>query len=449
MFRPLLILALLLVTELPATVAAEALPDSVRIRLFGSLAPRELQADVTDGDLLVLSGRQVVLRIRKGSRLSVRVDGSELVAEADGDVARGRSIRLRSDGTGPVTLHVGNDRRSYRGSLLLTSASNSLQIINTVDLEEYVAAVVATEYSLDDLEGTKAMAVVARTYAVRGMGDPRSAWAHDDDEGSQVYRGSGAVTQVARFAAEETRGEILTWHGEPIEAVYSSSSGGHTASNEDVWNSSPVPYLRGRKDPWDREAPHHEWSWSVEREALDRVIENRFDVRPRSIDVRDRSRDGRAARIRIDARRGDDVNVPGGTFRSAVVAAFGVRSLRSTFFNVEKKGDQYVFEGHGYGHGVGLSQWGAHGMSLAGRSYREILEFYYRDISLERRASTGQPLMLAETETKSPVTDVVSEVPVARRDDVASIPVVTARPAASWGDVRSRENRRTRRRVGW
>jgi stage II sporulation protein D len=288
-----------------------------------------------------------------------------------------------------------------------------------------------------------------------------------------VYRGAGSVTQVARIAAEDTRGEVLTWRGEPIEAVYSSSSGGHTASNEDVWSSAPFPYLRGRKDPWDRAAPHHEWSWSVDRDRLHRMIRERFDVDPRSLDVGERSRDGRAAEVRIDARRGEDRSIPAGAFRSAVVGAFGGESLRSTFFEIRRSSDRYVFEGRGYGHGVGLSQWGAHGMAGAGKSYREILSFYYTDVRLERREAGDLPWTLAAVAAEqapadaaagmtSPVGAPKPEAPQAQPAQEAAAPhpdtITPTRardPLRAWGSREENnrpdttKNRTPRRRVGW
>ncbi len=474
MLRPLLFAATVFAFLVPPpAIADHSIPDSVRIRLLGGLAPREIEMEAPRGGLQVTAGVQTVLRIAEGGLARLRVENDEVHVQAGSDLARGQSLSLSGIQGEAVVLRFGDIRRTYRGSFLFTVDDGALRIVNTVDLEEYVAAVVATEYALDDLEGTKAMAVVARTYAVRDAGRQDAPWDHEDDEGSQVYRGSGSVTQIARIAAEDTRGEVMTWQGEPIEAVYSSSSGGHTASNEDVWNSEPYPYLRGREDPWDRDAPQHEWTWNVDRQELDRLMERRFKVRPRSIDVEARSRDGRAESIRLDARGGDDVSVPAGVFRSAVVAAFGAQSLRSTLFEVQRNGDRYVFEGKGYGHGVGLSQWGAHGMSLAGKSYREILDFYYRDVRLERRdpgskvwalaalrselpapnppvpeaATAARPSTSMPTSEPAPTT--AERLPEATRARVVTRPTGALPPVRAWGDHSGAEKRTQRPRVGW
>jgi stage II sporulation protein D len=485
MLRPLLRSAALIALAMLPLSAAHAsdatLPDSVRIRVLGRLSPQEIEVRAPAGGLLVhsMAGPRAVLPVSAGERLVVRTERGEIRAEAGGRVAQGPSLGLSSVDGGVITLRTGSESRSYRGTIAFSPDAERpsvLQIVNHVDLEDYVAAVVAVEYGLDDLEGTKAMAVVARTYAVRGAGIPGTAWDHEDDEGSQVYRGSGSVTQVARIAAEDTRGEVLTWRGEPIEAVYSSSSGGHTASNEDVWNSAPFPYLRGREDPWDRTAPHHEWSWSVDRDRLHRMIQERFDVEPRSLDVGERSGDGRAAEVRIDARRGEDRSIPSGTFRSAVVGAFGGESLRSTFFEIRRSGDRYVFEGRGYGHGVGLNQWGAHGMAGAGKSYREILAFYYTDVRLERGEATDVPWTLAAVASERAPVDAAAGMTAPTASDGTPKPeaaeALQAREAAApkpdtitpprardplqaWGSREenhrpdSTKNRTVRRRVGW
>ena len=115
--------------------------------------------------------------------------------------------------------------------------------------------------------------MLVRTYALKSRGK-YGDYDLVDHVGSQVYRGIESETPIARRAADETQGQVLTHRGDLIEAVYSSSSGGHTADNDAIWNGRPLPSLRGRQDPYDRGAPDHEWTTSVDRRELHRALSN-------------------------------------------------------------------------------------------------------------------------------------------------------------------------------
>jgi stage II sporulation protein D len=264
-----------------------------------------------------------------------------------------------------------------------TDDSDGLQLVNMVPLETYVAGVVASEYTLDDTEGMKAMAVVARTYALQGATASNGAYDHVDHVRSQVYRGVGSITAEARSAAEATRGEVLTHEGRIIQAVYSSSSGGHTANNEDVWDADEeLPYLRGKRDPYDTASPHDDWQATVSRPALLRALSRHYGLEVNGFLLGDRSADGRVETVDLLGTNGSTRTVSSNDFRLAVNQSLSDVNLKSTLFDARRSGDQYVFEGQGFGHGVGLSQWGAHEMANRGFGYRDILSFYYTDVAL-------------------------------------------------------------------
>ena len=261
----------------------------------------------------------------------------------------------------------------------MTADGDRLHIVNHVGMTDYVASVVASEYPFTEIEGVKAQAVLARTYAARRLGAARD---HDlsDHESDQVYKGAGAVTERSSQAAAETAGERLYYGPDLAEAVYSSSSGGHTADNEAVWAGAPVPYLRGVPDPYDADAPDHRWTSTADVRRVHAALSRRFGGTVRSVDVSERSREGRAVRVRLDGSR----EISGGEFRSALNAALGARTVRSTFFDLRRRGDDYVLDGRGYGHGVGMSQYGARAQAREGRSYQEILAYYFPGTVVER-----------------------------------------------------------------
>ena len=280
--------------------------------------------------------------------------------------------------------------RRYTGTLLIAPDQNDegLKLINAVPLEAYVASVVSTEYSLGDLEGSKAMAVLARTYVLNAPGKYGPDYDLVDDTRSQVYRGEDAIIPLALEAARSTENEVLTYRGRPIQAVYHSSSGGHTADNESVWAGAPVPYLRGKPDPYGKQSPHAEWVSRVARPKLLSELGKKFGGEVIGFLLDKRNPDGRVASVSLLMQNGQRRSVTGNEFRLVVIWHFGPRSLRSMRFDAERQGNEYIFTGQGYGHGVGLSQWGAHDMAKRGMSYTDILDFYYTGTTLSRLDDT-------------------------------------------------------------
>lgn len=366
--------------------------QQIRVRLLNDLAPRQVALAAVDGDVRLFAGEfadplmtmtsgELAVVSRASNQLHVKIGEMKLYA---------KSLRVEpiNGATIGVTVREGrrlDDQRVYPGELFIAPDGEGweLALVNEIDLEEYVACVVASEYGLDDLEGSKAMAVIARTYALSALDAETRGYHLDDHTLAQVFRGMDGVTDLALRAARETAGEVATYRGGLIEAVYFSSSGGRTANNEDVWEATPLPYLRGKDDPYDGSSPHAQWTAQLPRADLIRGLEEAFDVRVDGFVIGERSRDGRVASIELALDNGDRREISANAFRLAVVDRFGARTLRSTLFDVRRDGDTYVFEGRGYGHGVGLSQWGAHEMARRGSSYRDILTFYYSDIDVQ------------------------------------------------------------------
>ncbi|NNE71221.1 MAG: SpoIID/LytB domain-containing protein [Rhodothermales bacterium] len=377
----------------PSPGAPDALSGTVRIKLLETISPREASMTAGRYGLAVYQDNRSrpSFQIGPGQRFEISRTGSSVRLRAQGGDLRADHVRLEPLGPGETTVEVGKVRRTYSGSLWLTAPSNesSLEIVNHVPLEDYVAAVVSSEYGLNDLEGSKAMAVVARTYGLRSLVGSTARYDHVDHTGSQVYKGAATVTPLARRAAMATAGEVLTHSGRLIEAVYSSSSGGHTANNEDVWQSNPHPYLRGKQDPWDRVSPNHRWTVEIPVDRLHGALKDALGVDLKSIEIAEKNRDGRAVSIGLNRRTGRSRSIRADEFRRILRESLGQTSLKSTRFDLKQRRGNYVFEGGGFGHGVGMSQYGAHGMAEAGKSYRDIIHFYYTGVALERRQIEG------------------------------------------------------------
>lgn len=365
--------ALLLLALVPALGTAQP-NTTVRVRLMAPKPPSA--ATVTSSSPLVIrhsDGRSETLRDGEPLRLVIR--GGRLVA--NGMEIVGEPLSIRSETALNVT--AGSQIRSYSGDLTADADGSRLLLVNHVPMPDYVASVVSSEYPFSEIEGVKAQAVLARTYAARrqNLSQPYDV---NDHEGAQVYKGAGVVTDRSRRAAEETLGERLYFGSDLADAVYSSSSGGYTADNESVWNGAPLPYLRGVPDPYDADAPDHRWTTTLQAREVHSTLSERFGGRVRDVTVIERSPEGRAVRIEL---AGSQV-ISGSQFRAALNAALGYRTVRSTFVELDRRGETYVLMGRGFGHGVGMSQYGARGQAREGRSYREILAYYFQGTTVER-----------------------------------------------------------------
>ncbi|MEL6614532.1 MAG: SpoIID/LytB domain-containing protein [Bacteroidota bacterium] len=356
--------------------------QDVRVRLFGGNTGSKVHLSSPDGPLDVTVDGRPLASARRGERVDVEVgpDGLRIAAE---DV-RTDGRRVEVTGSGSIRVRSGRYDRRYTGSVHLTRVGRTIRAVNHVPMEPYVASVVASEYPFSEIEGVKAQAVLARTYALRHRGD-HDDYDVEDTQRSQVYKGVETVTAISQEAAELTRGQVLTYAGQVVEAVYSSSSGGHTANNEAVWGTSPVPYLRGRPDPYDRDAPDHRWTTSADASAVHRAL-SRYAGGVTGVRVVERSPSGRAVSVSLSP---SGKRISGTQFRSAVNAALGWRTIRSTHIDISASGGRYTFRGRGFGHGVGMSQYGARGHARAGASYEEILRFYFQGTDLAFHDGTG------------------------------------------------------------
>lgn len=294
--------------------------------------------------------------------------------------------------------------RPYRGrAALYPVEGHGLVARSDVPLASYVAAVVSAELGpagRGDGEAVKALAVAARTYAVRYRGRRDSLRADLLATGAdQVYRGRLAERERVTAWTRTTAGELLLHDGAPIRAYYHAACGGRTARPSDLWEQTDAKYLQSVADTaptgadYCRAAHLHRWErrWSV-AEFLNALASDRSDGSAgtlRSLSVGSRSSTGRVTTLEavLEAGGGADTVV---VEKDDLLALFGTEDpgLPSTRFDLVRSppsGDSVVVEGRGSGHGVGLCQWGAIGRARAGQGYREILRAYYPGTAVSER----------------------------------------------------------------
>lgn len=256
----------------------------------------------------------------------------------------------------------------FRGAVEVWKEMDETYLINEIPLEEYVKGVVAAESGKDwPVEAYKIQAVIARTYAVYHMKRNSNLPYHVTSSVlHQVYR-NGPYDEKIIKAVEETRGEVLLFNGEPIEALYHSTSSGSTEDPEEVF-SKRYPYIRPVKVTA-RLSPYEQWQRIIPIKDIEKAtgINGINDIY-----ILSRTSTGRAKELGI--RTGS------GTKRIKAVQLrrlLGWQVLPSTGFELRKDGDFIIFSGSGYGHGVGLSQWSSLDMVFEGKNYREILDYFY------------------------------------------------------------------------
>ncbi len=314
------------------------------------------------------------------------IDGRPFAGESLRASARGGQIEIgpRSH-RGAVTLSARSslrlDGQLLPGRLRLVPSGGGLDVVNVVPLETYVASSVASETPARwPVEALKAQAVVARTYALHERA--RRKGESFDLEGSVISQryAVGSVSTSARAATRATVGQVLVFAGGPILAAFHSSSGGATASAEEVWGRE-VAYLRSVSSP-DDAAPDYFWSYEISLGDLSAALREAGyapgDVR--DVEIAEVSRSGRVISLRIGA-----LTLAGRDLREVL----GGRALRSAKFDVRVEAGRVRFLGSGSGHGVGLCQWGASELARQGQSFRRILAHYYPGTNLRRIGAPG------------------------------------------------------------
>ncbi len=297
---------------------------------------------------------------------------------------KAKALWVEPSANGLVWIGDGTNGRWFRGKARLVPSPKGLIAVNYVDMESYLYSVVASEMPPSwPLESLKAQAVAARSYVLKQR-DRTANTVYDvgDDTRWQVYKGVEAETNSTQAAVKATSGQVMTYQGGIIEAVFHSSSGGHTENSEDVW-SQKVPYLRAVND-YDQSAPVYSWS---ELFSIDTLGQKLGVGKIKSLSVVESSPQGRVRRIKVEG-ESDQRVMTGEQMRIAL-------NLRSSLFKVtpQKSADAagkslapqtFQIEGRGFGHGLGLSQYGAQALATQGWTYGQILTHYYKGANLSR-----------------------------------------------------------------
>ena len=363
---------------LSPSLARNRLPETIiRVGILENVYSFNIGAD----------GGFEVIDLGTGRRVKLQSNNIYLVLSTSkeiriGDKMFGPSLRFNSLSDNEM-LRV-NGRRYRDGIKVSLNSKGNLNVINELGVEGYLYGVMTREVSPEwSIEALKAQAVVSRTYVMKNLGK-------HDKEGfdlsatitSQVYGGGEAEDPRTSKAVDLTRGEVITHKGELIKSFFHSNCGGYTEDVTNAWEGEErLPYLKGRACYFCKGSHQYYWEKTIEKKVLEEKLnENGYDVGEiEKIKILDRNSSGRVTYLKIYHQRGH-LKIRASTFRMAM----GPNLIKSTLFAMEHMGNRIKFYGRGWGHGVGMCQWGAKGMAERGANYRQILRYYYPETKIEK-----------------------------------------------------------------
>jgi stage II sporulation protein D len=349
--------------------SAKEPPFTVRVRIEHDDKELDLQAkgkcDIADAITGKVLKRE--LRLSKVTKISRGGYGIKIGDETFG------FDRLRISPSGKSVLNLNG--KEYRGEIDIIRGSSGLDAINRVELEDYLKGVLPREVNhLWPASVMKAQAIAARSFAVyQALSRKNKDYDLTADASSQVYGGKSGEKWRTTKAVEATRGKVLEYRGKVFPAYFHSCCGGHTEDISRLWHAEMAP-LKGVRCNWCRWSPYFRWMVRMPTQTILKKLKNDgYDIkRIDNIKAGKRDESGRLEYISVKSGR-KWLEIKTDSFRSAL----GKRKLKSANFRMKKYPFFYLFSGHGWGHGIGMCQWGAFGLSLRGWSPERILRYYY------------------------------------------------------------------------
>lgn len=338
-------------------------------------AATELRVAIKEGAsrVQVGSSTKAIVRNSAGQEVGELAPLNAFNAQGGGgSIALGqwKSQSLSIEPTDNGLVWIGD--RWYRGRTELVPTNKGVTAVNYVNLEDYLYSVLGSEMFPNwPIEALKAQAVAARSYALYKRSiSANTNYDLGDTTTWQVYKGVESEAPLTHQAVDATAGQVMIYGGQVILAVFHSSSGGHTENVEDVWKQ-PLPYLRGVAD-YDQGAPVYEWTKHFSRSQISSLISGVGNVIDMTAERT--TPQGRIVTMMVKGDRGTK-RISGSDLRNAL-------GLKSTLFVVNPTSNGFQVNGRGFGHGLGLSQWGAHNLAAQGINYQQILGHYYQSATL-------------------------------------------------------------------
>lgn len=269
------------------------------------------------------------------------------------------------------------NNHNFRGDvLLLRTPNNRITAINSIDIEDYIKGVLYHEVSHHwPMEALKAQAVAARTYAIYKIDSShKTDYDMTNDIYSQVYGGKDSERYRTGLAVERTTGQVLSYQDKVLPAYFHATCAGMTEDAKELWDMDLAP-LRGVPCMFCQDSPHMHWKRNYRLHEM-QVNLSKYGYKIgliKDIKITERDRSGRVKSLKLTGRDGEEVKINGKDFREII----GPNDIKSNNYEITMQGYYVDFNGKGWGHGVGLCQWGARGMAEQQFNYKQILSYYY------------------------------------------------------------------------
>jgi stage II sporulation protein D len=370
-------------------------PSNNFLRVLLDEKPASIELNIQN-KVFLYNEREKVAEINRGNNVNFSVVSDMVNAKVGRENFYGKYFQLVStDGE-----MISYNNKSFKGKLKIVGFGKYIDIINFIDLENYLKGVIAKEMPVGNgtmnFEALKAFAITARTYTLSKMNKGNLLFDLFADTRDQVYGGENAEELISSKAVEETTNMILYYNGQPATLYYHSTCGGVSENVENVFPQSPLPYLKSvidGDDPNCKISPRFNWKEEFAEQQLITKLFNAglisgTNYKLTNISILSKFESGRVndLGITLDGNNGTkEIHIYGNEIRTIIKTPDKNLTLWSTMFTIEKLSNgNILFSGKGFGHGVGLCQWGAISQSQQGIEYKQILEHYFPGTELGR-----------------------------------------------------------------
>ncbi len=353
-------------------------PENIKVRIYSAYHFRIFEMRIIDGTYQITDGQHKPIRnIGKDDRCRIEIKNNSLslnINDRDYDDFKQLHFKAIDNNSAFRVIHAINaPSRNYDDNLFISIFRNGIRLINTVDIDKYVAGVVQAEGGImNNNEFFKMQAVASRTYVLRNFQrHMRYGFNVCDTEHCQVFHGTASKSDIVQMTEKTKTFVIIDSSLNFITAPFHANCGGHTVNSEDVW-SVPASYMKGVLDTFCFGGRHAFWEFKISREKFLNYLSENFNF-----PVNDSLLVEKALSFNQDDGRKiffvDLTDIHLKKIRSDL-------NLKSTFFSIFAYDDMLIFRGRGFGHGVGICQEGAMQMINHGFTYDEVIKYYFRDV---------------------------------------------------------------------
>ena len=331
-------------------------------------------------DVIITNNKNIIVKDLSNNK-NIKIKENKIVINIKNGALSINNTNVNS----PIIINSKKDEmielnsKYYLGSFKVIFNNNDFDIINYIPIETYLLSVLPSEMPVSfELEALKSQAVAARTYAyyfINKFGETRE-FDVDNTTSYQVYNGFNPnmkkedKNKIA-LAVEKTKNLIIKYNNEPIIAYFHSNSGGKTINSKEYFGGKDYPYLISKKDPYSLGVKSSTWELIIQNKEFSKIFKYNGLITDKDITY---NSDSYVDKMRIGTKQLDTKEI-----RRNV----GYSVMKSERFSVKFNNDNIIFRGIGYGHGVGMSQWGANNMAKKGFNFKDIIEFYYPETKID------------------------------------------------------------------